>query len=330
MNEWLKGWLASESATHDKIEVKRIYIDLNEGNLFDGVIFSQIMYWHGVNRENGKPRMSIERDGVLWLAKGYGDWFTECRIVEATARKSLNRIANRGLIVKKLWKFNGAPTIHIRIDWDQLEEQLKLICPDVSNGFDTRGQIGIDTTGQIHPIRGIKSLTDTTASTTTETKSKRPRAASKKKDLTELEVWQRRLQTVEPIAAVLLAKLERNYDPAFNTPETYMTLSLLKKYVPYAEELTFLKMTPELLLSLCGEIEPEYKRQNWTFALKTIGEKAPSFMVRQSKKPVTLPPLTIVPPPEQPVEPIAPPEERQRLADAALASFLAPRQAVGE
>lgn len=182
MNEWLKGWLASEAATHDKIEVKRIYIDLNEGNLYDGVIFSQIMYWHGTNRENGKPRMTIERDGELWLAKGYGDWLAECRIVEATARKCINRIEKRGLIVKKLWKFNNAPTVHIRIDWDQLEEQLKLICPDVSNGFDTRGQIGIDTTGQIDLIPDSKSLTETTSQTTTKNTRKKKTATPSKKN----------------------------------------------------------------------------------------------------------------------------------------------------
>lgn len=174
---------------------------------------------------------------------------------------------------------------------------------------------------------GSKSASRRIESNSEVKKEKNPRATSKKKDLTELEVWQRRLATVSPVVSVLLAKFERAYDPAFNTPETYMTLSLLKKYVPYAEELTFLKMTPELLLSLCGEIEPEYKRQNWTFALKTIGEKAPSFMARHNKKPVTLPPLSIVPPPVPPVENITP-EERQRMADESRAAFLTPRQAV--
>lgn len=179
MNEWLKGWLASEAATHDKIEVKRIYIDLNEGNLYDGVIFSQIMYWHGTNRENGKPRMSIERNGELWLAKSYSDWFAECRIIESTARACINRIAKRGLIVKKLWKFNGAPTIHIRIDWDNLEDQLKLICDDISNGFDSKYQIGIDTSYQNDTIADHKSLTDTTADTTAKELSA-PKSAVKK------------------------------------------------------------------------------------------------------------------------------------------------------
>ncbi len=172
MSEWLKGWLASEETSHDKIEAKRIYIDLNEGNLYDGVIFSQIMYWHGASRETGKPRMTIEKEGNLWLAKGYGDWFVECRIGEATARQCISRIEKRGLIVKKLWKFNKTPTVHLRIDWDNLEEQLKWICYDTSIGFDTTYQIRFDTTYQMDLIPHIKSITDTTPDITTETKSK--------------------------------------------------------------------------------------------------------------------------------------------------------------
>ncbi len=191
MNEWLKGWLASESATHDKIEVKRVYIDLNEGNIYDGVVFSQIMYWHGTNRETGKPRMTIERDGKLWLAKGYGDWFVECRIVEATARKCINRIEKRGLIVKKLWKFNGLPTVHIRVDWDNLEEQLRLICPDVSIPFDTTGQTGFDTRGQSHLIPNIKSLTDTTTDTTQKSVEPPAKASTGKKYPVEIQKWSR-------------------------------------------------------------------------------------------------------------------------------------------
>ena len=189
MNGWLKGWMASESANQDKIEVKRIYIDLNEGNLYDGVMFSQIMYWHGVSRETGKPRMSIERDGYLWLVKGYGDWWEECRIIEPTARASINRMAERGLIVKKLWKFNGAPTLHIRIDWDSLEEQLMWLCDDVSNGFDSKYQIGIDMSYQNDLTPNIKSLTDTTSDTTSDKSPTKKQSTGRKDFPVDVKKW---------------------------------------------------------------------------------------------------------------------------------------------
>lgn len=280
MNGWLKGWMASESANQDKIEVKRVYIDLNEGNLYDGVMFSQIMYWHGVSRETGKPRMSIERDGFLWLVKGYGDWWEECRIIEPTARASINRMAERGLIVKKLWKFKGAPTLHIRVDWDSLEEQLMWICDDVSNGFDSKYQIGNDMSYQNDLTPDHKSLTDITSETPTETKSKKVRTPSKPKPLTELQQWHKRLSTVIEIMPTLLSKMERGYDPNYHTPDSYMNLALLEKYVPLAEEITFYKPTPQQFLAFYNELSNEYNRNGWTIGVKTVREKFPGYMAR--------------------------------------------------
>jgi hypothetical protein len=181
--QFLEGWLASEQAALDVITVKRVYIDINDGNLHDGLLFSQIMYWHGNSKETGKPRMTITRDGELWLAKSYTDWWDECRINEHTARKSINRIAERKLIITNLWKFDGAPTVHLRIDWQEFESRVKSIWHSVSNPTDTTGQL--ETTPQVN------SLTETTA-TPTPTKTQKPNGAvpSANKDLTDIiQVW---------------------------------------------------------------------------------------------------------------------------------------------
>lgn len=163
-SDFIEGWLASELTQLDVISVKRIYIDINGGNVFDGLMFSQIMYWHGLNKETKKPRMTIEREGELWLAKSYDDWMEECRINKHTARQCIDRIAERGLIIKRLWKFDGTPTVHIRIDWNVLETHIKSICYPISNP--------IDTTPQIELTPDVKSLTETTSQTTTKTTTK--------------------------------------------------------------------------------------------------------------------------------------------------------------
>lgn len=154
----------------------------------------------------------------------------------------------------------------------------------------------------------------------------------KKKELTELEQWQLRLGTVAVIMPVILSKMERGFDPKFHQAETYMTLALLKKYIPLAEQLTFLKMTPQQFLGLWGEIEPEYRRQGWTIAIKTIEEKAPSYMLRQNKKPITPePPLTVVTPqPVTPDEPEMTTEQRIALAEQGRIDYLKSYPAVGE
>lgn len=164
-NDFLAGWMASEDTEQDKITVKRAYIDINDGNVHDGLMFSQIMYWHGKDK-HGKPRLSVKRDGYLWLVKSYTEWWDECRVNAHTARKCIDRITQRGLIVTMLAKFNGAPTIHIRLNYDGFATRIKSTCYAVSNP--------IDTTGQKEMTTGIKTLTETTTETTTEEKDIAP------------------------------------------------------------------------------------------------------------------------------------------------------------
>lgn len=154
MNDFIRGYLASEISDKDKITVKKIYIKINNDNLYDGVLFSQIMYWHGKNKETGKPRMKVEKDGYLWIAKSYKEWADETCIKEATIRKSLDRMRNNNLIFAELYKFNSRPVLHIRINWDEFEKKLK----KETFGFDLRGQVDL--------IPEVKSITDTTSDTT--------------------------------------------------------------------------------------------------------------------------------------------------------------------
>jgi len=154
MGDFLKGWLKSDAARRDSIDVKRIYIDICGGNLIDAVIFSQIMYWHEP-KADGKPRLEIKREGHLWLAKRYEDWWEDCRVPERPARDSIARLIAIGLLVKKLWHFDGRPTVHLRVNGSRFKE----LVAAVENGTidalrarllsDASRQIVIDATRQI-------------------------------------------------------------------------------------------------------------------------------------------------------------------------------------
>jgi hypothetical protein len=171
MGTFFDGWVASESQDHDAIKVKRLYVDINDGNWFDAAMFSQIMYWHGNNKETGKRRLQIFRDGQYWLAKRYEDWWTECRVNDATARKSIDRMCKRGLLVKEVWLFDGKPTVHLRVNIEGFEilanhclseaKESSLICANVADGNVTLGHM--------HLIPEDVSITETTAENTTET-----------------------------------------------------------------------------------------------------------------------------------------------------------------
>lgn len=174
MGQFFDGWIASESQDHDAIKVKRLYVDINEGNWYDAALFSQIMYWHGRNKETGKRRLQIERNGFFWLAKRYEDWWRECRVSAETAKKSIARMVKRGLLVKNVWLFDGKPTVHVRVNIEgfellanhciaenkELAEDFELNRSNVPNGKGT-----ID---QMETVQNTDSITETTTETTVE------------------------------------------------------------------------------------------------------------------------------------------------------------------
>ena len=181
MNEFVRGYLEGEAASTDVIQTKRVYVDINEGRLIDGTIFGRIMYWHGISKK-GQQRLRVFKDGHYWLVKRYGDWWDECRVKEGTARKSINRMLTLGLLKKALYKFDGSPTLHLRIDWQKFQELVEKVrtdgsdlrgqngpesdpnCPDVTDGSDTRGQNEMTLED--------RTLTSTTSNNTTSIKDK--------------------------------------------------------------------------------------------------------------------------------------------------------------
>jgi hypothetical protein len=116
-----RGYQIREHAASYMVGVPLLYIDINDGNVYDGLLFAQIMYWHGKTK-NGKRRLKVYKDGQWWLAKQYGEWWDECRIKESTARNCIARMVERGLIIKKVHRFDGLATVHIRVNWERFAE----------------------------------------------------------------------------------------------------------------------------------------------------------------------------------------------------------------
>lgn len=109
-------FLRWEQASRESIDFKTIYVDMTS-DLIAGLLLSQIVYWRLPDKKRkAKTKLRIERDGHVWLAKGYGDWWEEIRITEKQARRALEILEVRGLVSKAIYKFAGAPTTHIRIN----------------------------------------------------------------------------------------------------------------------------------------------------------------------------------------------------------------------
>lgn len=129
-------FLAWEQISRDTLEVKRVYIDV-AGDLVTGLMLSQIIYWH-LPSSTGESKLRVERNGRLWLAKQRKDWWAECRITEKQVDRCIRKLVDRGIIVTRLFKFSGNPTIHISMNWNVF---LSLLSQTLENfDFDKGGK----------------------------------------------------------------------------------------------------------------------------------------------------------------------------------------------
>lgn len=119
----LREFLLWEQATRDCIDVKKIYVDMAD-DLVAGILLSQIVYWNLPDKE-GKTKLRVKKDDVLWLVKGREDWWDECRIKPRQFDTAFKKLEEQGLVEKKIFKFNGDPMIHIRIIWENFLPRLQ-------------------------------------------------------------------------------------------------------------------------------------------------------------------------------------------------------------
>jgi len=131
-------FLLWERSSRDTLEVKRAYIDMAD-DLVAGIMLSQIVYWHLPDRE-GRTRLRIQREGMMWLAKGRADWWDECRISPKQADRALERLRKLGVIETKLFRFNGAPTVHLRISQERFMQAWQAAISDQSDQSDLSDQ----------------------------------------------------------------------------------------------------------------------------------------------------------------------------------------------
>lgn len=115
-----------EKTCSDVMLVNKVHIDIAGGDLVAGILLSQLIYWNMPDKE-GNIRLRVIKDNEYWLAKRREDWWDECRITPDQFDRACKRLEELGLIEKKLFKFNGVPTIHIKLNYEKvLEEKEKI------------------------------------------------------------------------------------------------------------------------------------------------------------------------------------------------------------
>lgn len=122
MDDLMKRFIHWEGASRDTIDFKRCYCEITE-DLICGVLLSQIIFWFLPDRR-GKSKLSIFKDGKLWLCKGRHEWMKECFLTANQFDRASRILVNKGFLYKMNYKFNGAPTAHVSIRVDNITKAL--------------------------------------------------------------------------------------------------------------------------------------------------------------------------------------------------------------
>ncbi len=155
-DEYKKQFLAWEATTHDTIDFKKIYVDM-AGDILAGLMLSEIVYWF-LPSKRGENKLRVQKEGEYWLAVSRAEWWDRIRLTPRQADTAIAKLLGCGLLVKKVFKFDGTPTTHVRINWEMFLHY-----------FNSKSQIGEITENVISISPKLQHpLTETTAETTKE------------------------------------------------------------------------------------------------------------------------------------------------------------------
>lgn len=158
--------LVEKTITSEFNHTEHIYIDIC-GDLIAGTLLSQILYWFKPSAD-GSIKVRIRKEGHLWLAKRREDWWSEIRITPKQYDRAIRILQDKGFVVSHIYKFDGAPVVHIRpipeninreiglwakfkaIEYDELLEndEISPIFPKGKNGNSPKGKMDIDERGK--------------------------------------------------------------------------------------------------------------------------------------------------------------------------------------
>lgn len=159
-----------------KVAYAPVYTELT-GDLAAGIVLSQLVYWFKPSRA-GKSKLTVVRDGTLWLAKNRQEMRAECGLTEWQYRSAMDKLKDMGLVEVQTHLFHGKTTPHIRLELDRLAALLAGVLsaaehnvrleessrPELSTPHDRFGEIlttGLEVSSQ-------PKYTEITAGTTTE------------------------------------------------------------------------------------------------------------------------------------------------------------------
>ena len=106
-------FLRWEAAEQDALKIKLQYIDITE-DIVAGLLLNQIMSLYSTKQQD-KVKHFVKKEGQWWLTRKRDDWWDDCRITPRQFDRAIGNLINKGLVEKRLFRFDGSPTVHIRL-----------------------------------------------------------------------------------------------------------------------------------------------------------------------------------------------------------------------
>mgnify|MGYP001607813924 FL=1 len=107
-------YLEWEKTTKDAIDFKRSYADI-AGDVLAGLMLSELIFWYLPDKKGKPSKLTIEHDGEKWIAVRRYEWWERTRMSPRQCDRAIVILINADLVEKRLFKFYGDPTIHLRI-----------------------------------------------------------------------------------------------------------------------------------------------------------------------------------------------------------------------
>lgn len=98
----------------DVVAFQRAYVELLDGDIMAALMLSQIYYWYQPAKSGGS-KLRVFRCGKWWLAKSNVDWQKEIGLTPKQARRCVQVLVDKGILVAEVMRFDGSPTTHCRL-----------------------------------------------------------------------------------------------------------------------------------------------------------------------------------------------------------------------
>lgn len=102
-------WKYFSSHDSDTIVLRKSLIKICSGSHTSALLLSQLIYWHNKYHD-------MER----WMKITYDEWYDQILLTKRQISYSREKLESIGLIETKLKKFNNAPSLHYRVNFEKL------------------------------------------------------------------------------------------------------------------------------------------------------------------------------------------------------------------